>query len=175
MRKLKNTNPKRNCPYTPICGDFTLPVQVYSLKIPVSWLQEDKSHRQVSYNMSSEVSWQEGIHKRSRCEEQQTERDREPFSLLKLPKTIRWKFHLSLGPTLWLSLSTSVSPLQSEPPLSASTGSVLYSCIYDFLCNLCVSRTLMWVINQPLKRTVDRRRKRWKNRWEASAVNRASA
>lgn len=52
------------------------------------------------------------------------------------------------------------------PPLL--TGFVLQHCIYDFLCNLGVSCTLMRAINQPLKRTVDSRRETWKIRGRPS-------
>lgn len=55
----------------------------------------------------------------------------------------------------------SLSPLRSvSAPLLSSFGFLLQDCIYDFLCNLTVSCTLMWAINQPLKRIVDGSRER---------------
>lgn len=73
--------------------------------------------------------------------------------------------------SLSLSLSFTACPchLFSLFPLPSSLP--WFCSIYDFLWNLGVSCTLMWAINQPLKRTVDGRRERdGKNRREAFTV-----
>lgn len=84
--------------------------------------------------------------------------------------TVGYSSGASLLHSVWLQqpvtrLSVSDAPVFIRHVPTTSSACFLFPSslprfcsIYDFLSNLAVSRTLLWAINQPLKRTENRRR-----------------
>lgn len=97
-------------------------------------------------------------HLTGRKEKRKLDRQQVQWIYRKPNELISQKFSLAF--TLHVCHFVSLFPLSCSLPWFCS--------IYDFLWNLCVSRTLTWAINQALKRTVDRRGERWKIRGRPS-------